>query len=160
MHSAIDSACMIGQNFSHDLQMVYDEFLQVVKFFIKLCITIKTVRLGRHDPDFITLFDKSLLAKRNKLRQRSSIDSADRLAKRINNIVADNLCRRLGKLADAPVKGKWKALKPRKVTDSTNSRTNHLLSEVESVNWYFANISFDPTATTDEVYIVKNLVQQ
>jgi hypothetical protein len=91
-----------------------------------------------------------LLAKRIKLRKRGSIDSEDRLPERINSIVAEDLCRRLSKLADTPVKDMWKALEPRKFSNSTSSsRNNHLLSTVESVNQYFVVVSFDPTATTD-----------
>jgi hypothetical protein len=38
----------------NDIQLVYDQFLIVVKHFVEACIPVKTVRLGRRNPDFIT----------------------------------------------------------------------------------------------------------
>ena len=60
-----------------DVKNVYNEFLDVFKFDLK-CVPVKTVRMGRRDPDFITPSIKNLLNKRNKLRRQGKIDLADK----------------------------------------------------------------------------------
>lgn len=51
---------------------------------------------------------------------------------------------RLRKLVLAPVNEMWKALKLNSSTRGNNDRTRRLLADPESVNQYFADISFDP----------------
>ena len=70
-----------------DVQNVYSEFLDVVKYYIELCVPLKTVRIGRRDPEFITPYVKSLLHKRNKLRKQGKDSLADTLANKINRIM-------------------------------------------------------------------------
>jgi len=43
-----------------DVQTVYDEFLDFVKFYIDHFVPMKTVRIGRSDPELITPYIKSL----------------------------------------------------------------------------------------------------
>jgi hypothetical protein len=70
---------------------VNDQFLHVVKFYIHLCKSVKTVRIGTRDPTYITPLAKHLLHKRNKLRRLGFLTTADELACKINDIIAGNV---------------------------------------------------------------------
>jgi hypothetical protein len=87
----------------NDIQLVYDQFLIVVKHFVDACIPVKTVRLGRHNPDIITPYIKALLLKRIRFRRQGFNLAADKLATDIDACVANNLNRRLSKLSTASV---------------------------------------------------------
>jgi hypothetical protein len=87
-----------------DTQGANDQFFEVVKLYVQICIPIKVVRVGKRDPDHFIPFFKVLLAKRNKFRRQGNIAAADKLACAINNIIANNIRNRLRKLANAPVK--------------------------------------------------------
>ena len=52
----------------------------VVKYYIELCVPLKTVRIGRRVHGFITPYIKSLLTKRNELRKQGKCILADNLA--------------------------------------------------------------------------------
>ena len=135
-----------------NIQTVYDQFLQTVKWYIELCIPVTTVRIGRRDPDYISPVVKVLLNKRNKLRRSGRSAAADQLALRINDIIAGNVRSRLRKLADAPVSEMWKALRLHGYRDdSSSSRTRNLLLDLENVNKYFADISFNPQYKESDV---------
>jgi hypothetical protein len=123
-----------------DVQKVYSEFLDVVKYYIELCIPLKTVRIGRRDPEFITPYVKRLLNKRNKLRKQGKDDLADILANKINGIIACNVRNRFTKLADAPVQAMWDALHSQNNSHKYNTRSSHLLSDVEQVNAFLPAI--------------------
>jgi hypothetical protein len=127
-----------------ELQSAYDEFLTTVKYYIQICIPVKTVCLGKRDPEFVTPFIKVLLNKRNKLRRQGDFAAANNLARRINFIIADTLCGRLSRLVHAPVKDMWNAINFKSAAREYNGRTRHLLSDVERVNEFFARLSFDP----------------
>ena len=62
-----------------DVQILYDQFIAVQKFFIQSCIPVKSVRLGKRNPDYITPFVQLLLNKRNKLRRRGCYNAANKL---------------------------------------------------------------------------------
>jgi hypothetical protein len=124
-----------------DIQIVYDNFVHVIQAYIKQCIPVKTVRLGRRDPDYITPLNKSLLNKRSKLMKTGKKEAAEILASDINHRIASVLCHRLGKLAESGVKDVWNAIKANNGT--TSNRGNNLILNVESTNKHFANISFD-----------------
>ena len=125
-----------------DIQTVYDIFVCVVLSYMKQCVPLRIVRLGRKDPDSITPLIKSLLNKRNKLLQQGHKVEADVLARNINLRIAIVLHHRLDTLADSGVKELWNTVKAnKKVKD--NSRVTRLTSDVETVNSYFANIPLD-----------------
>jgi hypothetical protein len=94
-----------------DVQIVYNEFLDVVKFYIDHCVPMKTVRMGRSDPEFITPFIKNMLNKRNKLRKQGKYDLADNLANKINGAIANIVRNQLSKLVDSPVHEMWEAVR-------------------------------------------------
>jgi hypothetical protein len=114
-----------------------------VKFYVRLCIPVRTVRAGRRDPDYISPYVKLLLAKRNRLRKRGHSAAVDKLACAINQIIANNMRNRLRKVANAPIKEMWKALKLNNPERDCGSRIRHLLADINRVNKYFANVSFD-----------------
>ena len=117
-----------------DVQKVYNEFLDVVKFYIDHCIPMKTVRMGRSDPEFITPHIESLLNKRNKLRKQGKYDLADNLANKINVAVANTVRNQLSKPVDSPVHAMWDAIRNQNNAREYNTRTSHLLNDVERVN--------------------------
>ena len=118
------------------------------------------MRIGRRDPDYITPLVRHLLNKRNKLRRWGCSTAADELSFKINYIIAGNVRTRLRKLADAPVKDWWKAVKTTRSSSTCDysSRTNRLLSDVENVNNCFASISFNPSFQEDQVSAFRPLV--
>ena len=94
-------------------------FSTVVLSYVKRCIPIKTVRLGRRDPHYITPLIKSMLNKRNKLIRRGHTEAAETLASDINPRIAEVLCHRLDRLADSGVKEMLNAVKAKKVLITT-----------------------------------------
>jgi hypothetical protein len=128
---------------NEDIQTVYDQFLNILRFYVRLCIPVRTVRAGRRDPDYISPYVKLLLAKRNRLRKRGHSAAADKLAYAINQIIATNMRNRLRKVTNAPIKEMWKALKLNNPERDSSSRIRHLLADTNRVNQYFANVSFD-----------------
>jgi hypothetical protein len=46
---------------------------------MQMCIPVKVARVGKCDPDYINLFVKVLLAKRNKFRRQGNIAAEDKL---------------------------------------------------------------------------------
>jgi hypothetical protein len=57
--------------------------------------------VGPKDPDFITPLVKSLLRRRNKLRNKGRISEADDLAVKINKLITDKQLRMPNKLTFA-----------------------------------------------------------
>ena len=55
-------------------------FLLLSSYYIELCVPLKTVRIGRSDPEFIIPYIKSLLNKRSKLRKLGKCEEANNLA--------------------------------------------------------------------------------
>ena len=124
-----------------DIQIIYDNFVHVIQTYIKQCIPVKTVRLGRRDPDYITPLIKSMPNKRSKLMRTGKKEAAEILASDINRRIAGVLHHRLDKLADSGVKDMWNAIKAKNGT--TSNKANSLISNVDSTDKLFANISFD-----------------
>ena len=56
-----------------NVKNVYNEFLEIIKEYLK-CVPVKTIRIGRKDPDFIAPYIKCLL---NKLRRQGKVELAD-----------------------------------------------------------------------------------
>jgi Reverse transcriptase (RNA-dependent DNA polymerase) len=131
------------------MQLVYDQFFIIVKHFVDACIPVKTVRLGRRNPDFINPHIKALLPKRNSFRRQGFNLAADKLATDINACIANNLKRLLSKLSTASVNEMWSALKRDNNGSVSDGRTRHLLANPETVNQYIAGISFDATFNSD-----------
>jgi hypothetical protein len=140
--------------------MIYDQFLQVIKLYIQLCIPVKTVRIGRRDPDYITPLVQHLLNKRNKLLRLGSSTAADELACKIKDIIAGNVQTRLRRLADVRVKDLWKAVKITRSgsTCDNSSRTSRLLSDVKNVKKIFASVSFNPSFQEDQLTAFRPIV--
>ena len=132
----------------NDVETAYDEFICTVKYYVKHCIPVKTIRSGRKDPSFITPHIKMLLNKRYKLRSKGDTNGADKLARSINLIIGNNVRNHFHRLADAPVRDMWNALKPKAIY---GDRSGTLISDVDKVNEYFANISFDPSYNVNNV---------
>jgi hypothetical protein len=118
-----------------NIQAAYDQFLEAVKLHTQMRIPVKFVRVGKRDPVYVNPCVKVPFAKRTKFRQHGNNAAADKLARAINNTRS-----RLRKLANASVK--WSALKLNRVAQDSNNRVHHLLADVDSVNKYFASISF------------------
>jgi hypothetical protein len=53
------------------------------------------------------------------------------------------MCNHLRKVANAPIKDMWIALKFNNSKRDCGSRIRHLQAGIDSVNKYFANVSFD-----------------
>jgi hypothetical protein len=119
-----------------DIQNVYNEFLDVVEFYIEHCIPVITVRIGRRDPEFITPYIKSLVNKRNKLCKQGKYELADNLAMKINGAIADNLRNQLSKLVDAPVHAMWDALHAQIEVQKESSKTMKSLSQLRRASQY------------------------
>jgi hypothetical protein len=79
-----------------DIQIVYDNFVHVIQVYIKQCIPVKTVRLGRRDPEYITPLIKSLLNKRSKLMKTDKEEAAEILASDIDHRIAGVLRHQIG----------------------------------------------------------------
>jgi hypothetical protein len=77
---------------------------------MQMSIPVMVVRTGKRKPNYINPFVKVLLAKRNKFRRQGNA-AADILACAINNITANNIRSRMRKLANAPVKELWSAVR-------------------------------------------------
>jgi hypothetical protein len=69
-------------------------------------------------------------------------------------MIADVVHHRLDRLADSGVRKMWNAVKIKKC-GGDNSRINRLTSDVEVVNKYFANISFDPAYKVENINVFK-----
>ena len=65
-------------------------------------IPTKCIKVGPRDPDYITLFNKSLLSKRTKLTRRDKIDEINALASKINTIIVETRRNKISRLAGAP----------------------------------------------------------
>ena len=135
-----------------DIRLVYTRFLAVCKYLINACIPSRTVTLRCNDPYYITPFIKYLLRKRYRLRSKGRLDEANALAQKINETIANIRSKRLGNLHNASSKLLWSSVLP-KVRDSANSNFSHLLTDMDNVCAYFANVSFDPQ------YDVQNVVR-
>jgi hypothetical protein len=144
----------------NDVQIVYDEFLCTLKHYVDHCIPVKIVRAGRKDPAFISPYIKMLLLKRNKMRSKGNWVGADKLAATVNLAIATNLSNRFNRLADAPVKEMWTALKPKASGANSGDRNSKLLSDVDLVNNYFANISFDPLYNVNNVNAFRRFIKE
>jgi len=112
---------------------------------------MKTVCIGRSDPEFITPYIKSLLNKRNKLRKRGKYDLADNLANKINDAIANNVRNQLSKLVDYPVNAMWEAVRNKNNAHKNNTRASHLLNDVEQANAFFASFSNDSSCKAENV---------
>jgi hypothetical protein len=134
-----------------DVQIVYDQLITVLEFFIQSCIPVRSVRLGKRNPNYITPIVQLHLNKNNKLRRRRCYTAANKLASNINEIIAGTVRNRLNKLAEAPINAIWKALKLNYSSHDCSVRTRHLLSHAEKVNEYFAGISFSQFYNTENV---------
>ena len=141
-----------------DIQIVYDNFLAVIEYFLSVCIPVHVVRIGFKDPDYVTPLIRTLLNKRNRMRKQGNVAAADDLAARINVMIADNLRHRLNKVASANVSDMWNAIHPTR-SSNRQDRASHLLVNLEHVNNHFANISYDPNFDPYEVLVHRQTAQ-
>src|SRR5580693_7819654 len=126
---------------SNDVQFIYSEFLDRIKYFMNECIPTKIVTMGPRDPKYITPVVKSLLKKRTKLRRKGRIDEANVLAQQINSMIVEIRKSNLKNLDNASVKELWSA-----VNSASKPGTNTVSSSLgspDSVNLHFAQISYD-----------------
>ena len=77
--------------------------------------------------------------------------AANKLASKIDEIIAGTVRKRLSKLAETPINAMWKALKLNNSSHDCSGRTRHLLSDAEKVNEYFAGISFSQFYNAENV---------
>ena len=109
-------------------------------------IPVNTVKLGVHDPAFVTPLIKELLRERNyKLRHKGKLSQANELAEKINSLIVLERSRTMTRLANAKPKQLWAAVKPTVSSKSSSSliTDNPLLVNVDIVNDLFASISYD-----------------
>ena len=118
---------------------MYNRFLAALSQLVHDNIPVNTVKLGVHDPPFVTPLIKELLHKRNKLRHKGKLSQANELAEKINSLTVLKRSRTMTRLADAKPKQLWAAVKPT-VSSKSNSRLitdNPLLVNVDIVNDFF-----------------------
>lgn len=138
-----------------DVHILYPMFLEKVKRIVNNSVPIKTVSMGPRDPDYVTPLVKSLLRKRYRLRRCGKISEADVIAEKINSLISEFRSRRLKNLESATPKELWASVKPKKLSDNA---VNHkqLLSNSDTVNKFFANISYDVNCCTDRHVALSN----
>ena len=119
---------------------MYDEFLNIVNYAIFMCVPAKTVSLGPKDPYYITPYVKSLLIKRRKLRRSGRMLEADRLAEKINLVIADEQQKLLTDCSKSNPKDLWDRVNQcRKNTSQCQNDCVKL--NADQFNEYFASIS-------------------
>jgi len=124
-----------------DVTEMYELFLDQCKALIDCNVPARMVSLGPRDPDFVTPLIKSLLRARNKLRRSGKLEQANTLATKINRLIAQERSRTLSRLNSANPKQLWRAV--RKVSSSQNTVCHPLLQDIDAVNDFFVNISYD-----------------
>ena len=67
----------------------FKEFDDIVKSHVISAIPTRNVTMGMKDPSFVTLFVKSMLKKRNRLRRAGRLTQADNLAIKIIAIIVE-----------------------------------------------------------------------
>jgi len=83
---------------------MYNRFLAALSQLVHDNIPVNTVKLGVHDPPFVTPLIKELLHKRNKLRHKGKLSQANELAEKINSLTVLKRSRTMTRLADAKPK--------------------------------------------------------
>ena len=157
MLSTIDWSCLYELN---DIQVIYDAFLCKLRDVLHEAVPIINVTVGPRDPPFMTPLVKHLLQTRNKLFRKGKHQEGNELAQRINNIIANFRAKSLNNLENATSKELWDTVKPK--TRSVGK--DGLLSNVDSVNHYFSQISFDKSysckyhSNSNNVYLSHNYV--
>jgi len=142
-----------------DVSQMYGLFLQKCNYIIEHCVPVKAVSLGPRDPKFITPLIKSLLRSRNKLRRAGKLEKANLLAAKINQLIAQERSNSLAKLETAGPKKLWEAV--HKSNGSQKQGEQHpLLADLNVVNDYFANISFDNNYSMLHAYNHDNSVER
>jgi len=127
-----------------DITDMYNRFLAALSQLVHDNIPVNTVKLGVHDPPFVTPLIKQLLRKRNKLRRKSKLSQANELAAKINSLIVQERSRTMTSLADAKPKQFWAAVKPTVSSKSSSGLVdNPLLVNVDTVDDFFASISYD-----------------
>ena len=128
-----------------DITDMYNRFLAALSQLVHDNIPVNTVKLGVHDPAFVTPLIKELLRKRNKLRHKGKLSQANELAEKINSLIVLERSRTMTRLADAKPKQLWAAVKPTVSSKYSSSliTDNPLLVNVDIVNDFFASISYD-----------------
>lgn len=128
--------------YSNNIQSKYDNFLSVVKCKMGEAIPVKTVTVGPRDPPFVTPLVKNLLNKRRNFLRKGKMDEANVLAQKINDMIANIRAHNFNKLSNASSKQLWNTIKPKSNKNSTTC-SPPILQDVNYVNSYFANISYD-----------------
>ena len=127
-----------------DITDMYNRFLAALSQLVHDNIPVNTVKLGVHDPPFVTPLIKQLLCKRNKLRRKGKLSQANKLAVRINSLTVQERSRTMTRLADAKPKQLWAAVKSTVSSKSSSSLVdNPLLVNVDIVNDFFVSIFYD-----------------
>lgn len=127
-----------------DIDVLYSEFITIVKKMIDYCIPKKIVKMRVSEPYYITPHVKLLLNQRNHLRRQGKIRESNELASKINAKIAKRQSHRLSKLSTAQPKEIWKAVRSCNGQKNVNNNSSALLSDPDAVNRFFANISTDP----------------
>jgi hypothetical protein len=125
-----------------DITVMYTAFLNVIHQMIESSIPCKYVRMSMHEPPFVTPLVKLLLRKRNKLRRMGKLSEANTIAEKINGLIIEDRGRRLAKLSNSSSKELWAAVKHSGGNGSATASLHPLLSDVNAVNDFFANISY------------------
>jgi len=119
-----------------DITDMYNRFLAALSQLVHDNIPVNTVKLGVHDPAFVTPLIKELLRKRNKLRHKGKLSQANELAEKINSLIVLERSRTMTRLADAKPKQLWAVVKPTVSSKYSSSliTDNPLLVNVDIVN--------------------------
>jgi hypothetical protein len=105
------------------------------------CVPSKTVTLGPKDPAFVTPLIKNLLNKRNRMRRTGNVDAADKLAEKINCLIADFRSKQFIKMKNANSKQLWAAVKGKSSLGCDSSNYNNILSSPDLVNQFYATVA-------------------
>ena len=127
---------------------IYTWFLYVVRIFIASCIPIKHITVGPRDPDFVTPLVKSLLVRRRKLRSQGRTSEADKLAEKINGLIAEYRKKQLAHLENASPRELWSSVRGR---SNRSIPVNHLLCDPNIVNKHFAAIATDHCYSSSDI---------
>ena len=99
------------------------------------------------DPSYVTPLVKSMLAKRNRLRNKGRLLDANKLAEKINLCIQDVRTKQYSRMSQASPKELWPAVKATNGSHRRTEKLSYLLRDVERVNNYFASVCYDPSSS-------------
>lgn len=130
----------------NNMQLLYDDFLKVLQWFMDTCIPKKSVTISHNASRFISPLVHLLLRRRNRLMRKGKLDLASLLSEKIGRIISEEKSAFLSSVNTHNTKDLWSAVDRAGGNSTIRDISSYgpPFDNLDEMNGFFATIASDP----------------